>query len=305
MANEIQKIAIDIGYGDTKVAVGKEVFKFASAISKQKEAQSEYFEGKNEGVYDFLGKKYFVGDNALFEAVSTRGFDFLVKYSPLLVYHAIKKANLDLSKDIHIFTGLSIVNWGEKERFLESLKSIKVDNDILSPKITLMAQGQGVFCDYEKEKEGLVCVVDIGYNTFDFLVFDNGNPRQDLSFATKKGANVIITELQNIIKKRYSLDISEQSSKDIFQNGFIEIYGEKIDLSDSIDDLKEEYSEFIINELRNQREDIVKTAKRVIFSGGGAYFLDNVKSLKNVKNVDFSDKPYEYANVKGYLKWKK
>ena len=168
-----------------------------------------------------------------------------------------------------------------------------------------MAQGQGVFCDYEKEKEGLVCVVDIGYNTFDFLVFDNGNPRQDLSFATKKGANVIITELQNIIKKRYSLDISEQSSKDIFQNGFIEIYGEKIDLSDSIDDLKEEYSEFIINELRNQREDIVKTAKRVIFSGGGAYFLDNVKSLKNVKNVDFSDKPYEYANVKGYLKWKK
>ena len=69
--------------------------------------------------------------------------------------------------------------------------------------------------------------------------------------------------------------------------------------------MKEEYSEFIINELRNQREDIVKTAKRVIFSGGGAYFLDNVKSLKNVKNVDFSDKPYEYANVKGYLKWKK
>jgi len=44
----------------------------------------------------------------------------------------------------------------------------------------------------------------------------------------------------------------------------------------------------------------LKTAKKVIFSGDGAYFLDDVEILKNTQNVTFSKKPYEFANVRGY-----
>ncbi len=295
-----QRIAIDIGYGDTKVMIKDKIFKFASAIEKKKEAQANYQEIIND-VYEFGGKQYTVGDKALSNAISTRGFNFLVKYSPLIVYHAIKLAGLDTTKPIHIITGLSIINWQEKEQFTNALKKINVNNEIIEPKIKLMAQGQGIYHDYkEKLDKGDVCIVDIGYNTFDFLVFTDGNPRQDLSFATKKGSNEIITELQTKIKKRFQFDASEQIAKKIFINKSVEIYGELTDLTDEIEDAKKDYADFIIDELISQRGDLLKTAKKVIFSGGGAYFLDDVKILKNTPNVAFSTKPYEFANVRGY-----
>lgn len=295
-----QRIAIDIGYGDTKVMIKNKIFKFASAIEKKKEAQANYQEIIDD-VYEFGGKQYTVGDKALSNAISTRGFNFLVKYSPLIVYHAIKLAGFDTTKPIQIITGLSIINWQEKEQFTNAIKKINVNNEIIEPKIKLMAQGQGIYYDYkEKLNIGDVCIVDIGYNTFDFLVFTDGNPRQDLSFATKKGSNEIITELQTKIKKRFQFDASEQIAKKIFINKSVEIYGELTDLTDEIDDAKKDYADFIIDELISQRGDLLKTAKKVIFSGGGAYFLDDIKILKNTPNVAFSTKPYEFANVRGY-----
>ncbi|WP_187648677.1 ParM/StbA family protein [Nitrosophilus labii] len=292
----MQKIAIDIGYGDTKVVTKDQQFKFASAIEKKREAMADYGSAQ-EDVYEYGGKKYTVGDKALANAVSTRGFNFLVKYSPLIIYHAIKKAGLNTKEPIHIVTGLSIVNWNEKEHFIEAIKTININDEVIKPKIKLMAQGQGIFYDYKGDKNGIVCIVDIGYNTFDFLVFEDGDPRPDLSFATKKGANVVITELQTKIKKKFNADITEQMAKDIFTTGYFMNYGEKIDLTDEIEDAKIDYTDFILDEMKSQRSDLLRSATKVIFSGGGAYFLEGAKLPKN---VDFSEKPYEFANARGY-----
>ncbi len=296
-----QVIAIDIGYGDTKVVVGDKYFKFASAIEKRNLSQAN-FESKEIDVYEFKGTRYTVGDKALTNAVSTRGFNFLVKYSSLLIYHAIKLADFDIKKPIKIITGLSLVNWQDKEEFLKSISSIKVNDDIFSPEITLMAQGQGVFYDYSTRRDGVLCVVDMGYNTFDFLVFENDIPRKDLSFATKKGAHSIITELQTKLRNKFQFDITEQSAKEIFFNGSFKNYGEIIDLSEEIEDLKTHYTDFIIDELKTQRAELLRTADIVIFSGGGAYYLEDNEFPKNVR---FSEKPYEYANVRGYLRFAK
>ena len=71
-------------------------------------------------------------------------------------------------------------------------------------------------------------------------------------------------------------------------------------MTDEIEDAEKDYAEFVIDELRSQRGDLLKVAKKVIFSGGGAYFLDDVEILKKTPNVTFSSKPYEFANVRGY-----
>lgn len=298
--NTIQTIAIDIGYGDTKVMFKDKIFKFASAIEKKKESQADYAQSMDD-VYEYEGRKYCVGDKALTNAVSTRGFNFLVKYSPLIIFHALTIAKVDITQPIQIITGLSIVNWQEREEFTNAISTININNSVIQPKIKLMAQGQGIYLDYNDAKDnGDVCIVDIGYNTFDFLVFTNGKPRQDLSFATKKGANEIITELQTKIKKRFQFDASEQIAKKIFLDNSIEIYGNNIDLTDEIEDAKKDYVTFLIDELKSQRGDLLKTAKKVIFSGGGTYFLDDIKLLKDTPNIAFSQKPYEFANVRGY-----
>ncbi len=292
----MQRLSIDLGYGDTKVVVGDKIFKFASAIEKRKESQVEY-DSDNDDVYLFKGRKYRVGDRALVNAISTRGFNFLLKYGALLIYHAIELSGLDKNEPLEIIIGLSILNWKEKDIFIDTLRTINVNDSIISPKIHLMAQGQGIYLDYVGKKDGLVCVADIGYNTFDFLVFEDGKPRQDLSYATNKGANEIITELQTKLKKRFNFDATEQIAKDTFINGYIMHYGEKIDLSDEIDESKEDYAEYILDEMKNKGVDLLRSATAVIFSGGGAYFLNK---SKNPSNVVFSSLPYEYANVRGY-----
>jgi len=292
----MQRISIDLGYGDTKVVVGDKIFKFASAIEKRKESQAEYNSDHND-VYLFKGRKYTVGNRALVNAISTRGFNFLLKYGALLIYHAIELAGLDKNEPMEIIIGLSILNWQDKDIFIDTLRTINVNDEIITPKIHLMAQGQGIYLDYVGKKDGLVCVADIGYNTFDFLVFEDGKPRQDLSYATNKGANEIITELQTKLKKRFNFDATEQIAKDTFINGYIMHYGEKIDLSDEIDESKEDYAEYILDEMKNKGVDLLRSATAVIFSGGGAYFLNNTK---NPSNVVFSSLPYEYANVRGY-----
>jgi len=295
MSNKPQKIAIDLGYGDVKVCTDRGCFKFPSAVEWVGESISDFGE-KADDIYLFRGKEYKVGEKAI-KPVSTRSFNFLVDYSPLFIYAAIKRAGLDTSRPISLVVGLSIVNWNDKDAFLDAIGTINVNNELIRPEITLMAQGQGAFVEYDGDRDGLVCVVDIGFNTFDFLVFENGVPEKKLSFATNQGANVIITKIQSMIQKRYNHPISEQEAKTVFIDGGFRNFGEWVDLEEKIKELKEEYSKFILSELQSRQIETLRRADKVIFSGGGAWFLENTDLPGNVV---FSKKPYEFANVRGY-----
>jgi len=292
------KLAIDIGYGDCKVAYEKDgklnFFKFPTAIQR---AKTNFASFGDEELYEFKGTKYKVGEQAVNGALSTRNLDFLIKYTPLLIYYAIKKANID-TENLEIATGLSILNWSEVDNFSNAIRTINVNNEIIAPaNIKVFAQGQGIFIDYQGNKNGIIVVTDIGYNTFDFLVFEDGKPKPELSFATERGLNILIEEIVNIIKQKYDWTITEQKAKDIFIKGYIENFGKRVDLSDMIEELKGYYTDEILNEMKAQRLNILREAQAVIFSGGGAYYLEQ-KELPS--NVAFSKKPYEFANVKGY-----
>ncbi|HIP44354.1 MAG TPA: hypothetical protein EYG93_03340 [Sulfurospirillum arcachonense] len=105
-------------------------------------------------------------------------------------------------------------------------------------------------------------------------------------------------ELQTKIKKTLNADITEQMAKNTFKNGYLMHYGEKIDFSDEIEDVKADYIDFILDEMESQRSDLLQIASKIIISGGGAYFVENAKNLP--KNFVFSKKPYEFSNVRGY-----
>lgn len=300
----MQQIAIDIGYGDTKVCTMNadgtlSTFKFPSAIARMKESQVNFGDSNVKDSYLFNGKRFFVGDSAKSDAMNTRGFSFLQTYGPLISYHAIKIAGLNTNEPIYFALGLSIMNWQQKDEFLSSMGKFTVDNEVIEPDIYLLAQGQGILEDYQGDSNGNVCIVDIGYNTFDFLVFEDDKPRPDLSYADPIGANKMITDLQAIAKRRFNVHVTEQMAKEIFINGTVQAFGEPIDFTEEIAELKENYNEFIIDELKAKNANILFSAKKIIFSGGGAYFLENTKLPKNVV---FSQKPYEFSNVRGYYK---
>lgn len=292
----MQVIAIDIGYGDTKVITENRQFKFPTAIEWEQESFAD-FEESSLDTYEFKGKRYVVGQKAVDRAITTRGFNFLVKYTPLLAYHSIKEAKLNLDEPIKLITGISIQNWSDRDEFRKSLETIVVDDKVIKPEVVIVAQGRGVYEDFTEDKNGIVCVVDIGYNTLDFLVFNDGVAKPNLSFATKQGANIVITQLQAKMSKKFGADISEQIAKQIFNDGYFVNFGSKVDMSDEIEDSKRYYIEFIAEEIKSRQEEILRKALKVIFSGGGAYFCENIELPKNAV---FSKKPYEFANVRGY-----
>lgn len=299
----MQRIAIDIGYGDTKACVlvdgNLEVFKFPSAVAKVKESQNDFGDDNIPDSYLFNGKRYFVGEKAQYDAMSTRGYGFLSNYGTLIAYHAIIKAGLDINEPIELITGLSIMNWDDADNFLELMQTIKVDDIILKPSVHLMPQGRGVLNDYEGDKSGMVCVVDIGYNTFDFLVFEDGLPRKDISYAVPIGANRIITDLQAKVQRAFNTTISEQTAKKVFVEKSVRNFGDIVDFSDEIQELKEEYCAFIMDELRIKSINVLRQSTAVILSGGGAYFLEGTELPTNTV---FSQIPYEFGNVRGYFK---
>lgn len=292
----MQILGLDIGYGDTKIKTQELETKIPTAVSKVKEAFVEF--GKPEG-YLYNGKRYNLGDNGLMGAYNTRSFNFLLNYAPLLIFKSIEIAGFDINEPIHLKTGLSLFNWKEKEEFIEKIKTIRVNDQVINLKISLMAQGEGVFREYDGDKSGMVCIADMGYNTFDFLVFINGVPQPGLSFANNQGVNEIIVDLKSKLQKKYSFNISEQAVKKAFIDGYIMSFGEKVDLSIDIQESKEEYAQKMFEELESHRNDILQSADKIIFSGGGAYFFDGI-DLK--KNMMLSNTPYEFSNVRGYFK---
>lgn len=296
-------IAIDLGYGDIKVCYKNKLYKFPNAVSK-KGITVNKFESiveKRNNEYLFNDKIYIVGDKVN-NAFETRDFELLYKHAPLLVYHALKLAKVDLKrKDLILATGLSVLNINEVNRFCERLKKIYVNNESIEfAEIKIRPQGRGIFDSYKGDKNGLVYVVDIGFNTLDILPYKDGESISDGIFANTKGANVVIKQLMNLLSNNFpKIDFTEQKAKEVFVNSYIEVAGEKVDFKHEIQELMSEYTEFLVS-LLSTKNNLLYDANKVIFSGGGAYFLDKELIKELVKTADFSELPFEFANVKGY-----
>lgn len=299
-----QMIAIDLGYGDVKVAYMLNAkiheFKFPTAIVRARENHLELGDAGEDNTFLYNGRRYKVGTDALHEAKHTRDFDFLVEFGALLIFVAIKQAGFNLKEPIKIATGLSILDWGSYDKFVKSLNVIFVDNiKINIAKMAIFAQGQGIYKDAGAVGEK-ISVVDIGYNTLDYLVFKNGRPSPHDSDATVMGVHNMTERVRsNLTRCHPRTKFSEQFAKECFINGGYSLAGEKYDLTDFVDMEKEEYSKDLISMLQRDYASSYNFADQVVFSGGGAYHLDR-DSLP--KNAIFSPEPFEYSNVRGYLK---
>jgi len=300
------KIAIDIGYGDTKIVYKSgdtlKQIKFPSAI-EDLGFNATNFGSKMENEYEFEGFNYRVGE-ATFNALDTRTFNFLIEYAPLLTYHAIqliKKEIPDIKYDeIELYTGLSIFNWDKHQEFIKRLKEFVVNNEVVRfKKIKLFAQGQGVYldCKNETNPQNETMVVDVGYNTLDVLVFKDNKPIKNLCYGVEFGIYKIITELKNLLDNEFKTNLSEQKVKQAFIDKKITLGGKEIKLEDKINKLKTKYTKNLINSLYAKSKNTLLEADKVILSGGGAYYLDKGSFYEN---MIFSKNPYEFSNARGY-----
>jgi plasmid segregation protein ParM len=300
------KIAIDVGYGDVKVKTEDKLFKFTNAISFVSNATVNYESDLN--VFKYNGDEYLVGDEALSrKPFITRDFNYLSEFAPLLVYKALKMAGATAEDEIQLITGLSLKDWDKASQFGKVLTSIFVNDEhfkIKPSSIKLVPQGKGVYLDYKSTHEitgenDYLAIVDIGYNTFDFLVFKDGRTVKEYNYANTNGVNAIVTEVSKLLSRDYPVTFSEQEIKELLQTRQVRIGSQTHDISTLIQKEVSRYCKLTKNEIQTKNPELLHRAYKIVISGGGAHILADNK-ISMFEHQDYCSTPHEFANVRGY-----
>jgi plasmid segregation protein ParM len=300
------KIAIDIGYGQTKIKYKDKIVKFPTSIALFTDTGIEY---GDTSVYDFEGEKYLVGsDNTLNESFSTMSFEFIYKFAPLIIYHILKKFDLaGKPMPLQINTGLALVDWTKEnvQKFKERLSEFEVNNDKIQLITNLVPQGIGIFMNYNAnhKDENLakqnVVVIDIGYNTINLLHINKGKFQRPTSKSYPgHGVSSLIKPFRAYLENKFKTSFTDQEAmqyaieEKMFWNGIEQKEIEKY--------IKDEKRKFVLKLFKSVLQDelpLLGRAHKVLISGGGSYLLQNAK-LPPHYVVD--DEPMEFSNVKGY-----
>jgi len=300
MENEI---SIDLGYSSSKVKYKDKIAKFPTAICFASAISIDYGE---ENIYNFEGEKYYVGKEAAdAEAFSTTDYKFLEKFAPLLIFHILNKFEAaDLDEPIVVKTGLAIVDWNNKDTFIDRISEITVNDKTINIEPILIPQGAGCAVDWtyynnDGEYPDKLTVIDIGYNTVGLIGFSDGKPvRKDMKAYPGHGVSSIIKPFTSFMENKFAVTFSEQEAIGIFIKGEFKYNGEmQEDVAEQITGLKSQFvAKMFQSVLRNDRK-LMAMSDVVLIAGGGAYLLQDVPFPDNVQ---FVDAPFEFSNVRGY-----
>ncbi|MHB1680693.1 MAG: ParM/StbA family protein [bacterium] len=288
-------LSTDIGYSYTKYAYDGVLSKFPSIVSK---AGSADCIGELKS-YEYGGNRYNIGENAFGNPnISTRTDDFLIKYSPLLLSHIFNKE--DIRPDL-ICVSLSISEYKEKEEKLkDAVSKFIVNNEIYNQEVMVFPQGMGIWVSCGKPDNAVI--IDIGYNTVDIFAVKDGAPSRDYSKGFPGvGTCILANNISQYIGSKFNgMFIPELEANKYLQDKKLKILRREYDLSEFIEDKKEDYSNTIINAILTTPEikNIIDKTDNFIIAGGGAYYIRD--DIKTKYKITIPDNP-EYANVIGFL----
>ena len=298
----MNEISIDIGYSATKIMYNGKLAKFPTAVSFANNTGLSY---GDDNTYNFEGDTYYVGSEATdSEAFVMNDYKMLVKFAPLLVYHVLKKFDdRELSKPLSIKTGLAIVDWANKDEFIERLSTITVNDETIKTQASIIPQGAGCILDYihfEKNDEypDRISVIDVGYNTINLVSFVDGRPiRKDIKAYPGHGVSSIIKPFTSYLENTYRVSFSEQEAIQIFtKNKFMYNGTNQEDVVSKITELKGQFVKKLFNSVLVNDKKMLATSDVVLMAGGGSILLEGTNFPPNIV---FAENPV-FSNVRGY-----
>ena len=300
------QLGIDIGYSSTKIEYDGKFYKLPTAISFAMDTGIDYGEAE---IVEFEGEQLYIGEAAVSEeSFTTTDFKFKQKYDPVIIYHVLTKLGLleaAQNGSIQLSLGLALADWKNKETYLIRVGTFSVGGVQYNFKdINLIPQGAGAYINYITNNGGLhpdsCSVIDIGYNTINFLFFEEGHPqRAQCKSFPGHGVSSIIRPMTNHLEATYGMSFSEQEVIKIFQNEKFIFNGENQEnIVKTILELKGQFVKKLFSSILTSEKKLLATSEKVLFAGGGCYLLENIQFPPN---VIFVGKPYEFSNVSGYV----
>jgi len=301
--NTLNTLGLDLGYNGVKISWKGQFYKIQSTINYYNDSGIAF---GNVDTYEFEGEVYTVGE-ATENSFTTTDFAFLYKFSPIILYHIIKKLNI--KERIHIKTGLALIDWGDqakRESFEKRLATIECNGEVIENDVTLVGpQGEGSFRSYivsnnlQNNIPNKLSIIDIGYKTINFLHYEKGRPVPQKSKGfPDHGVVTIIKPFTAYLEHTFKIPFSEQEATQIFLENSFSFGGQlQPEVPERILKAKEHFVQTLMNSILVSEKKTLQLSDSVVISGGGAYLLKNiVLPINTVIGEDY----LEFDNVKGY-----
>ncbi len=297
----MKKLVIDCGYGHVKIKFKDKFYKFPTSVAFAVDTGIAYGDGDT---VSYKGDDYYVGENAIvLETFNTTDFAFKTQFDPLIIYHVLKKLGLvddAVNGNIQLTLTLSLTDWRYKDEYLAATSDFVADDKKFHfDDIILIPQGAGAYMTYMSKHDDhptSAIVIDLGYNTINYMLYENGNPQKAHSkgFAGH-GVSSIIRAFGTYLESQFSMPFSDSEAQKIFLNGKFIFSGiDRPEVAQKINELKDQFVKRLFNSILTSEKKLLATSERVILAGGGCYLLQDVDFPHN---VEFTDKPFEFANV--------
>jgi len=305
-------VAVDTGYGRTKIATGPDDFQvFSSYLVRGTESG---LTNTHKIVVD--NKSYYVGDGAANQEdlISLIGTDFhgSVEWKALLGY-ALSLTYAQLGEELDtLVLGLPLSQFNDKNTSkLVSLKEgqgftfsigsketadeyrYKIKNMIILP------QGAGAIFPYLNNDE-VIGIVDIGFYTLDLAYFAHGDFNPAYSSSSAFGISELYKRIINFIQSKFDVEINTDRAEKVLKANKIKISGVWYEIPDEIKKIKREFAEDLMLKVKSKWDNQLKLADKIVFVGGGAEALKGY--FPESANFIIPEQP-AFANVKGFYQY--
>ena len=298
-------LAIEIGFGDVKVVGDGIKFKFPTVIAYSGNGVLRGW-NEEEKSYSFSGRKYIVGNSALFhpEMFSSRDPEYLFEFTPLFLYKAFELAGY---RPDRVALGLAVGYYSKKDSLVRKILSFEVNGERIEiPEPVVFPQAVGIWFDWADTNpnrvQGNYMVLDIGFNTVDVVFIKGGKVSREGSWMLEgEGTIKIVNHLADIIQQKVGVGLIPHTAKTLLERKSLMVYGKERNLERIIGKLSSDYSERLFSILEARYGEKFRDLDRVILGGGGAYYVRDFvpRKLKNI--VELIEEP-EFANARGFYK---
>ena len=327
-------LGVDIGFGYTKAADGKQFQVFKSVIGEANEAQ--FGESLLPGIAQFprhiiIGNQsYFIGELAEQQSRG-RGFtldqtQFIAQYARTLALAAMAPF-VDSGDPIRLVTGLPIsffrkykdaltgllqtrhtvtlVKPGtqEREEKVLSVERVRVIPQPFGSMFNLMLNdiGKPASQRFIGEKIG---IIDIGFRTADYTISDKTRYSERGSQSSDSGIAVAYTAIANALQEKSGVNIELYRLYDGVSKGTIKIKGKRYDLAPIVQHAFQQLATRIGQEVNRLWADDWDIDAIVITGGGGSALAPYLTPLLEGEVLPMpADQDARLNNVLGYWKY--
>ncbi|HIP43558.1 MAG TPA: ParM/StbA family protein [Aquifex aeolicus] len=283
------RIGADVGFGFVKVVFNGSQVKFPTALA--------YHTATDISEVDVVvhdGKEYVVGEDVRYEpnVITILTVEELINYYPVFLKYALKEKIAQVEE---IAVGLPPKHKNYSDKLKEIVRSLGIKN------VEVLPQGFGIFIDVKDKIGEEVLIVDVGFNTVDFLVIKEGKKKKGHTLE-KMGILKAVEIFRDLLPSEYAFLKGTPLTKMLqrFEKGYTVIDGERIDLKEFKEKALQRYTEILEGELRRHLGDFVREVESLVFAGGGANLIK--PEMIRPKGVIIPNQP-EYSQARGYLRW--